>query len=235
MFAQFGPALAALAAVGLTGVSLRDLLRSILRWRVAPGWYAVAVPVGLIAVQTALYGLLGNPVDLASVPGRVTGFLPTALMLTLIAGLGEEPGWRGFALPRLQSGLAPVAATLVLGGVWAVWHLPLVFVDPRFSHGFTSAAAPQVLLALLTMITITLNAFFYTWLYNRTGSVLLCALLHGGFNASIGLFPASLDLLQRWVYVSLLVVQCATLLVAVAALVAATRGTLGYGAKGSDA
>lgn len=231
MVAQFGPALAALAAGWLTGAPLRELLRSVVRWRVAPRWYAVAVglPLALILVQAAIFAALGNPVDIASVPGRLAGFVPTLLVLAAIAGLGEEPGWRGFALPRLQVRFAPVATTAVLGGVWATWHLPLVFVDPRFSHGFASVA-PQVLLAALTMLTIALYAFFYTWLYNQTRSVLLCMVLHGGFNAAIGVFPASLDVLQRWTYVSLLAVQCATLLIAVSALVAATRGTLGYDA-----
>lgn len=230
MVAQFGPALAALVAVWLSGASPREFFRSIVRWRVAPGWYAVAVglPVALIVLQAVLFAALGNPVDLASIPGRAVNFLPTVLILALIAGLGEEPGWRGFALPRLQNGLAPVAATLVLGGLWALWHLPLVFVDPRFSHGFASAA-PQFLVALLTMLTIALYAFFYTWLYNRTRSVLLCMILHGGFNAAIGLFPASLEVLQRWVYVSLLSVQVATLLAIVVVLIRTTRGTLGYG------
>jgi hypothetical protein len=113
------------------------------------------------------------------------------MVLALIAGLGEEPGWRGFALPRLETRLAPLLATALLGFVWAMWHLPLVFVDPRFPHGFTSIA-PQILLALLTMLTI----FFYTWVYNRTQSVLLCMLLHGSFNAAIGLLPASFEVLQ---------------------------------------
>lgn len=78
------------------------------------------------------------------------------------------------------------------------------------------------------MITIFFDAFFYTWVYNRTQSVLLCMLLHGSFNAAIGLLPASLDVLQRGTYMALLVVQCVTLLLAVAVLVVATRGSLGY-------
>jgi membrane protease YdiL (CAAX protease family) len=157
------------------------------------------------------------------------------LILTLLAGLGEEPGWRGFALPRLQGRFAPVAATLVLGGLWALWHLPLAWVDPRFGHGFVDAA-PQVLLALLTLLGITLYAFFYTWLYNATRSVLLCMLLHGGFNAAAGtLFPAPFELLQRETYVALLLVQDFTLMVAVVILIALTRGRLGCAAPAPEA
>ena len=228
MIAQFGPAIAALVLVWYTGASVRDWARSIVRWRVRPWWYfmVVALPVVLIAVQGIIFGLLGYPLDMASIPGRLVNFLPSAIMLALIAGLGEEPGWRGFALPRLETRYAPVLATALLGFVWAMWHLPLVFVDPRFPHGFTSVV-PQVLLALLTMITIFFYAFFYTWVYNRTQSVLLCMLLHGSFNAAIGLLPASLEVLQRGTYVALLGVQVVTLVLAVAVLIVATRGRLG--------
>jgi uncharacterized protein len=171
----------------------------------------------------------GYPLDLSSIPGRLVNFLPSAVILALIAGLGEEPGWRGFALPRLQTRHATVLATVLLGGVWAAWHLPLAFVDPRFPHGFTSAA-PQILLALLTMLTIFFYAFFYTWVYNATRSVLLCMLLHGSFNAAIGLLPASFEVLQRGTYMALLVVQNVTLLGAVAILIVASRGLLAYDA-----
>ncbi len=149
--------------------------------------------------------------------------------LTLIAGLGEEPGWRGFALPRLETRYTPVAATLLLGLVWALWHLPQALVDPRFPHGFTSLA-PLVLLALLTLVGIVFMAFFYTWVYNNTRSVLLCMLLHGSFNTATGAFPAPFEVLQREVYVTLLVVQNVTLLVALAILIGATRGRLAYDA-----
>jgi uncharacterized protein len=181
-------------------------------------------------VESAIFGLLGNPIDLSLVPEKLVGFVPSVIVLTLIAGLGEEPGWRGFALLRLEPCHPPVVATLVLGPSWALWHLPLVFVDPRFSHGFTSFA-PLVLLALLTLVGIALMAFFYTWVYNATQSVLLCMLLHGSFNTATGFVPAPFEVLQRGGYVTLLVVQDVTLLVAVAVLVVATGGRLAYNAS----
>jgi membrane protease YdiL (CAAX protease family) len=233
LIAQFGPALAGLFVTWAAGPSARDWARGLLRWRAAPRWYAVALglPLLLIGVESALFGLLGYPLDLSMLPGPLAAYLPTLLVLTLLAGLGEEPGWRGVALPRLQGRFAPAAATLALGGLWALWHLPLAWVDPRFAHGFVDAA-PQALLALLTLLGITLYAFFYTWVYNATRSVLLCMLLHGGFNAAAGtLFPAPFELLQRETYVALLLVQDFTLLVAVVSLVALTRGRLGRAAS----
>jgi len=236
LIAQFGPAVAALVVTWYSGASVRDWARRIARWRVAPQWYAVAVglPMLLIGVEGAIFGLLGRPIDPSLVPGSLAAYLPTLAFLTLIAGLGEEPGWRGFALPRLESRYAPMVATLVLGLLWALWHLPLVLVDPRFPHGFTSPA-PLVLLALLTLVGIVFMAVFYTWVYNGTRSVLLCMLLHGSFNTATGAFPAPFEVLQREVYVTLLIVQDLTLLVALAILIGATRGRLGYGAAlGND-
>jgi uncharacterized protein len=149
MITQFGPALAALVLTWYTGASIRRWVRSIVRWRVAPSWYVVALglPVGLIFVQGTIFGLLGYPLDAASIPGSLVNFFPSAIILALIAGLGEEPGWRGFALGRLEVRYAPVLATVVLSLVWAVWHLPLALVDPRSPHGFTSVG-PQVLFGL---------------------------------------------------------------------------------------
>jgi membrane protease YdiL (CAAX protease family) len=163
------------------------------------------------------------------IPGTLVGFVPSLAILTLDAGLGEEPGWRGFALPGLEAVHTPVVATVVVGILWAFWHFPLVFIDERFPHGFASVA-PLVLLAFLTIVGIALMAFFYTWVYNATQNVLLCMLLHGSFNTATGNFPAPLEVLQRGVYVKLLLVQDATLLVVVAVLIVATGGKLGYAA-----
>lgn len=235
LIAQFGPAVAALVVTSYSGASVRGWARSIIRWRVASRWYAVVVglPILLIVVEGAIFGLLGNPIDLSLVPGSLAAYIPTLAFLTLIAGLGEEPGWRGFALPHLETRYAPVKATLLLGLVWALWHLPQVFIDPKFSHGFTSLA-PLVLLALLTLVGIVLMAFFYTWVYNDTRSVLLCMISHGSFNTATGIFPAPFEVLQREVYVTLLVVQNLTLLAALAILVVATRGRLGYAGQQRD-
>ena len=229
LFTQFGPALAALVVTWYSNTSVREWARKIVRWRVAPRWYIIVIglPLLLVGVQSAVFGLAGGPIFPSMISGALAGFIPSLAFLTLDAGLGEEPGWRGFALPGLEAAYTPIAATAVLGVLWAFWHFPLVFIDHRFPHGFTSLA-PLVLLALLTLVGIALMAFFYTWVYNATQSVLLCMLLHGSFNTATGNFPAPLEVLQRGVYVKLLVVQDITLLVAVAILVVATGGRLGY-------
>jgi CAAX protease family protein len=231
LFTQFGPALAALLITWYSGASVLGWARKIVRWRVAPRWYAVAIglPVLLVVAQGAIFALLGGPIFLSMLTGALAGFVPSLVFLTLDAGLGEEPGWRGFALPSLEAVNTPVVATAVVGFLWAFWHFPLVFIDERFPHGFTSIA-PLMLLAFLTVVGIALMAFFYTWVYNATQSVLLCMLLHGSFNTATGNFPAPLEVLQRGVYVKLLLVQDITLLAVVAVLVVATGGKLSYAA-----
>lgn len=229
LFTQFGPTLAALVITWYSGASVLGWARKIVRWRVAPRWYAGAIglPVLLVGAQVVIFGLLGGPIFPSMLPGALAGFVPSLAILTLDAGLGEEPGWRGFALPGLEAVHTPVVATAVVGILWALWHFPLVFIDERFPHGFTSMA-PLVLLAVLTLVGIALMAFLYTWVYNATQSVLLCMLLHGSFNTATGNFPAPLEVLQKGVYVKLLLVQDTFLLFAVLVLVVATGGRLGY-------
>jgi membrane protease YdiL (CAAX protease family) len=89
----------------------------------------------------------------------------------LTFGIGEETGWRGFALPRLQNGRSAFSATLLLWVFWALWHLPLFF------YSYDRSIIPGMLFGLLA------GAITFTWLYNSTGgSVLMTAIWHGLFN-----------------------------------------------------
>lgn len=176
--AAYGPMLSALIVTGLTGGSrgLQELLGRMTKWRVNPVWWLVtAAPLGFnLLITVALWLIQGVRIDILAM-GQVD-FLPAlglaALpMWILTFGIGEETGWRGFALPRLQKDRSAFSATLILWVVWALWHLPLFF----YSYNIT--ILPGFLLGLLAG-TIT-----FTWLYNSTGgSVLLVALWHGAFN-----------------------------------------------------
>jgi membrane protease YdiL (CAAX protease family) len=126
---QFGPFAAALLFSALDGRAggARGLLGRCLRWRVNPVWYGVVLllpPACLCSAIVAHDLIRGNPAGLPSLGDPVT-LLPH-LAVTLVVGgpLGEEPGWRGFALPRLRAAWHPVAASVVLGLIWAGWHLP---------------------------------------------------------------------------------------------------------------
>ena len=108
----------------------------------------------------------------------------------------EEPAWRGFALPRLQRRMSPLAAAVLLGMVWALWHVPLWFVPGSFQ-----AQLPFVAFVLSTIATSVLM----TWLFNRSsGSVLIAAIFHAATDVAIGVgavMASGATLL--WIFVAL--------------------------------
>jgi membrane protease YdiL (CAAX protease family) len=179
--ASFGPFLAALAVLafseGKSGIV--GLFRRMIRWRVAPGWYAVALllPAVLAAAATALNVLLGaqppSSDELAGWPGILPGF---ALVL-LIPGFGgawEEPGWRGYAVPRLQRGRSALLASLILAALIAGWHLPLMIAE-------------QIHYSDIVLIVAAVIVF--NWVFNNAnGSVLIVMLMHAANNAISGSF-----------------------------------------------
>jgi membrane protease YdiL (CAAX protease family) len=160
---------------------LRALGSRLVRWRVGLGWWLVAIgsPVVLFVLAAVVARALGEPWPDLRRLGEVN-FLPTwagALLLwTLTSGLGEEVGWRGYALPRLQRGRRALAASLILGGLWALWHLPAFFYLPTYQ---------QLGLAIFPgfALGVVLAAIWTTWLYNSSrGSLLLLVLWHGVYN-----------------------------------------------------
>jgi uncharacterized protein len=181
----YGPAVAAVAAAAWTGgrSSLRELGARVVRWRVGWGWYAVVVatPIVLAGVTLAIGSLLGGEASPSVPDGGVMTLLVLVLALTLTDGLGEEVGWRGWALPRLLEHQDVLRASLLLGLVWAAWHLPL-----HLTEGAYLADVPVwVLFARLPATSIV-----FTWVFLHTrGSALLAVLLHGVMNVAAGLLP----------------------------------------------
>ena len=177
-----GPFLAAFIMTGSTEgrAGIRRLLRRIVLWRVGLQWYLFAL-VGIPAI-TVLGAIL--------LPGVMASFRAPALSWVLtyavsfvvafvIGGpLGEEPGWRGFALPRLQQLCGPLVGTLVLGPLHVLWHLPYFFIP---EWGTPRDTILEVSCYVLSGVALT---FVYTWLFNRTkGSVLLAILAHTSVDA----------------------------------------------------
>ncbi|HEX6760516.1 MAG TPA: type II CAAX endopeptidase family protein [Propionibacteriaceae bacterium] len=206
----FGPLLAAAITIRYSGGSLREWLRAIVRWQVPVRFYAYALglPVLIMAAMNAVLAALGQQPDVSLLFGRIPAYLQTLLITAVIFGGQEEPGWRGFALPTLEQRYAPLVATLMLGFGWGVWHIPL--------YGPAGFVVPLVL------------AFFYSWLYNRTRSVLLCILLHASFTAAQDHLLLSAD--SRIVDAVLL----GTYVVGAGVLVAVTHGRLGMPTKKAD-
>jgi uncharacterized protein len=162
-----GPLVAAVIVLALTEgrAGLRDLGARMIRWRVGWGpWaFAVLVPLGVLAVAAATNALVwGAPVHLAL--GGVGLVAAIRFVNPLDGPLGEEPGWRGYAVPRLQERYSKPAAAAVLGVIVALWHLPLV----------TTGQLSWVGLPVTFVITIV-----YSWLFDRAnGSVLLTMVFH---------------------------------------------------------
>jgi membrane protease YdiL (CAAX protease family) len=170
-FLATGVLLAALIVISITTgrAGLRELGARMIRWRVNGRWYAAAlsIPLAVAVVAIALNVALGAPVpSLAKLPPVTTFLLVFAVGLInpLNGPMAEEPGWRGFALPRLLAGRSPLVATALLALLVAVWHLPLV----------AAGLFPPILLLGAFGVQ-----FWYAWLFNRTGgSVLITLLMH---------------------------------------------------------
>ena len=180
------PALAALISAALTGGrdAVKELTRRLLRWRVSWLWYVLVIlgPAAFSAVTAAAYMAMGGSWSTAAPDAFTTSAATLVLFflaLALTDGLGEEPAWRGFALPRLLSRHSALVASLVLGVLWAAWHLPLLWTD---------GSAAQQLPVWLLFLDLPAKSVLFTWVFLRTrGSALLAVLLH----ASTNLFEVS--------------------------------------------
>jgi membrane protease YdiL (CAAX protease family) len=178
----FGPAIAALMMVAVTAgkAGVGHLLRRLVQWRVGFRWYLLVlfgVPFVLLVGASIMRGVNPLPALSQQWPIIFTGYLPFVAIYLVTAGLAEEPGWRGFALPRMQLRYGSLLGTLLLGLLWSFWHVPNVFFD---GWGI-------VTLGLFVFETVV-DGFILTWVYNNTkGSLLLVMLLHATQNASSGL------------------------------------------------
>jgi uncharacterized protein len=176
-----------LAAIGVTayesgGAGVRALLRQVLRWRVRPRWYAIALggPLLLAFACLALYLATGGALP-AAVPLPLPLWLLLPIYLIFVGlfagGLDEELGWRGYALPRLQQRYGALVASLILGVIWAVWHLPNWFLPD------SNQAAVSFPIFLVGAVALSI---ILSWLYNSTGgSLLLVILAHTIFDIAI--------------------------------------------------
>jgi membrane protease YdiL (CAAX protease family) len=177
------PAVAALLAAAFTGggATVGELGARLVRWRVGWRWYAMVVlgPAIFSLAVAAAYAMLGGSWSDA-VPPALGGETPLALLplfllvLFVTDGVGEGVAWRGFALPRLLVRQNALVASLILGALWAAWHLPLVWTEDAPLHG------QPIWLLLLNM---TAKSVLFTWVFLHTGgSVLLAALFHATTN-----------------------------------------------------
>ena len=191
---------------GKAGV--RKLLRRLLMWRVGVGWWVAVVLLSTLAVGAVGLSVLfgGDAPDLdVTIPGVVFLFLFSILPGS--AG-GEEIGWRGFALPHLQRARSALAASVVLGAAWGVWHLPLYLLgtDNR----------PLGLFPAWVVLTVAASVIL-TWMYNGTGgSLLIVVLFHAASNLplTVLLEPLEDQVAQPFLIYVALMILAATVVVA---------------------
>ncbi|HXW00202.1 MAG TPA: type II CAAX endopeptidase family protein [Anaerolineae bacterium] len=177
-FVVWGPFLGGALVTGIVDgrAGLKTYFSRIVRWRVGLKWYAVALFLPL-AMRLVAFGL--NIVSGATLSPNIQwsawpDFIMELVIVFFIIALGEEPGFRGFALPRLLVGRSALAASLILGVLHAIWHLPLFI---------SGSESPIIILIIIS------GAVLITWLFNNTnGSVLMVMLLHFSVNLWVGVF-----------------------------------------------
>ncbi len=180
-----GPALAAMVMAVATGgwPGLRELRAAGRAWRVGWRWYAAVLVGAPLLILAGVLAVFGMPTSLAGFgPGIVASYLGYFVLVFFAVGLPEELGWRGFALPRLQARFGPLRGTLILGVLWAGWHLPF-FLTPDHGGGpHADVMAVATNFALFAGMVV-LMAILFSFVYNRTGgSVFMVALLHAAID-----------------------------------------------------
>lgn len=164
---------------------LRNLWQRSIHWRLGGRWYLIMLAIiALIFLPAAVFGLLKGPLPTASqVLSPLVWFVPVFLYVLVASGL-EEPGWRGYALPNLQTRMNAKKASLILGMVWGLWHWPVFITVYTKAVSAPGGSPVQAFITALVQLlfyvfgAMVSEAFIYTWLYNRTQSVFLCILLH---------------------------------------------------------
>ena len=203
---RFGPTAAALAltaaAEGRAGS--RAIWRRLWLWRVGVGWYLFSLggTAVFVLAAIALYRLGGGRAELVfNDPAQWYLIFPVFFYVLFFSVLGEEIGWRGYALPRLLARYGWLPASIILGLVWSVWHLPLFWLPGDFHQ--------TIPLGLFLLQSVAL-AILYTWLYQHTkGSLLIAHLFHTASNVTLGLLPVlpmdtGGDVTPLWITVALL-------------------------------
>jgi uncharacterized protein len=169
-----GPTLSSFVMTAITEgkVGVQDLLRRYIRWRVGLQWY-LFVLAGIPLLIVLGFFVVPGAFRVVQFPlAQILQLYPMFLLLEIFtSGLGEETGWRGFALPRLQQRYGALWGTLILGVLWACWHLPL-FLTAWGNGGGVKNIADFIVMTVATAVIIT-------WVFNHTrGSLLMTILAH---------------------------------------------------------
>jgi hypothetical protein len=204
--AAFSASLAAVIVTAIIGgwAGVKALLSKFLIWRFGVGWWLATLLLPIVPVVGGLLlnGLFGGRGLDASQFQPLSFIVPYLLIKTIQAGVGEEFGWRGFALPRLQRRHNALVSSIIVGVMHGLWHVPLYFADvgmPQYTERLAWGFVPALLLDTAMVI---IWSILYTWLYNNSkGSVLRTCVFHAAiptwtayFGLSGGLAGTGIDL-----------------------------------------
>jgi membrane protease YdiL (CAAX protease family) len=212
---------------GKAGVRL--LLRRYVQWRVGVHWYLLVI-LSYIALNLLVAAAVVGIGPMGALAGKwpliFTLYLPTLFTFNLSTSLGEEPGWRGFALPRLELKYGPVGGSVILGALHGMWHLPVFFLPALGFGHFTLAFFVTWVPALLA------TTILWTWVFNNTkGSLLIANILHAAADAagSFALYTLlSVDKLAQPVQAQIGYAFLGALVGAALVVIALTRERLSY-------
>jgi membrane protease YdiL (CAAX protease family) len=193
---HYGPAIAAFILVGVTGgrSALRNLLGKLGHWRVGIAWYLfvfifpLLVRLAAVGIDVLMGGELPDFMSPAGMPVGISPVLLIPLVFLAVlfqAGLAEEIGWRGYALPGLLQRYSALASSIILGIIWWLWHFhPMNYAIYR----------PMAFQFLFNILAVTI---LLTWVYNNTdGSILLVVLFHTASNVCDWIVPTKMGLAE---------------------------------------
>ncbi|HXD09854.1 MAG TPA: type II CAAX endopeptidase family protein [Anaerolineales bacterium] len=214
----WAPTLAAVILIGLSEGrrGIKRFLKKVLHWRVGLHWYLVVLfgvaAIAYLAIGIGMvFGLSAPEIALpAGVPkDSLLGALPFIFVLNIFVGgpLAEDIGWRGYILPKMRERMSALSASLIIGAMWAIWHLPY-FIFPAW-RGITGNI-PFLWFALLT----TGWSVLFAWVYVNTESILMPVLFHASINTTLGtlgilgpgngnLIPLLINIILTWLAVGI--------------------------------
>ena len=221
-----GPTLGAFVVTAIVDgkPGIKQLLRRYVQWRVGIQWYLLVIfgyPLLFLLDMSLWLGTAPLTSLLQHWPLIFTSYLPSLLGFGTIITIAEEPGWRGFALPRLQRQYGPLPGSLILGTLHGIWHLPVFII------AFFGLAPFNLVQYALNILGVALIAIIWTWLFNNAnGSILFAILVHVVQDAKDGLLnqlvPVVPSWYAKWAYGWVVIV------VSILLILILTRGRLSY-------
>ncbi len=201
ILAVYGPLIGALIVTRMVSgkVGITELWGRIIKWRIGARWYLSILLIALVlSLIPFLLVTLTRLVkfDSSGLFALAPFILPLLLWQILTSGFGEEPGWRGFLLPRLQTRFSGEKYIWFLGLSWAIWHYPFTIYHTISS--MVDVPGPAMLVGVIFALagftmSIIGATYIYVWLYNNTKSVFLAILFHATVNVMNTVVLASIE------------------------------------------